>query len=126
MLLNLSHPAWWEVDDEDKPYYFIAVLLHECIHVHIHRFGTLESRWGNDGHHAAWQLVAQAVERDICAILDGASMDLNRHLSLIFEHDKYESGDMTSDELDRCFGDYFVYDPLNGTLATFKKDGLLG
>jgi hypothetical protein len=110
IFINRESYIWEEIPDSQIWEAWLGILLHEAVHIVFAKFAyTLDSVKG--GHHAAWQIIAFAVERLVLKLLPGIHVDLGRATSLCVEHRRNGELDLDRAEVEHCFGDVFDYRP---------------
>lgn len=100
---------------------FKDVIFHEAIHAFFWRFGpvTVVDAAKQD-HHAAWQLIAEAMERRLWTELVW-KVNLRRPRALMSEFKKHGELDLTQEELNVCFGDRFKYTERDGSTTNLIR-----
>ncbi|KAK3725951.1 hypothetical protein LTR37_000099 [Vermiconidia calcicola] len=115
------HSQWQSLSDRAKWLKLLDLLLHECLHAYFDRFGDEGSQIRGNGHHSAWQILAEAIERRAWLHL-GIRFYLGRAQSTILQYKELGVLGHTQQELNTCFGDRFEHcQDQDGQRSTFVK-----
>ncbi|KAK3716539.1 hypothetical protein LTR37_006435 [Vermiconidia calcicola] len=116
-----AHSRWQSASDSPRWLQLWESLLHESLHAYFSRFSLVGSEVHGCGHHTAWQLVAEAVERRSMLHLNVRPY-LSRARSMIIRYRALGRMELTQEELTSCFGEFFEYrQDQDGQWSTFIR-----